>query len=386
MRRVPRASVVCLAMGLALLSGSCRASADRPIRIGLLALLNGDMAVASGVPSKEGVELAISEINARGGVVVNGRKRELKLVVRDYEPRPDAAATAARALINLDSVDVVIGPQFSAHAISAGGVAEDAHVPLIAPMASNPAVTAGRNFVFRLAYLDPFMGEMLATYAREDLKAKRAAVLYDIATAYGRDISDLFAKTFTASGGTMVARESYTTDQREDFRRQMRTIAAANPDVLLLPNPSAVDSFQVRQARALGIRATFLATDIWDPPILRHIPESRGAVYTRQWHPELSRPATKAFTGRYTARFGAEPRSSAAMSYDAVMLFADAVSRAGGTDGALVAKAIASTSGFQGATGTITFRGNGDPSRSGVLARIGAERDDILRIVDPGKR
>ncbi len=385
MRRIRTATVTSVALLLLAASAGCRTDSNRPIRIGLLALLSGDMASASGIPSKQGAELAVADINGRGGVMVNGRARQLQLVVRDYDARPDAAATAARALINLDSVDVVIGPQFSAHAISAGGVAEDAHVPLIAPMASNPAVTAGRSYVFRLAYLDPFMGQMLATYAREDLKATRAAVLYDVATAYGRDISELFSKTFAAAGGRMVASETFTSDQKVDFRRQLRAIAATDPEVLLLPNSSAVDSFQVRQARALGIRAVFLATDIWDPPGLRHIPESRGAVYTRQWHPELDRPSTLAFTARYMDKFRAEPRSTAAMTYDAVSLFAIAASRAGTLDGTAVAKAIAGTAGFEGVTGTISYSGNGDPRRSGVLARIGAERDEIIRVVDPAK-
>lgn len=375
-RSVP---VILLSVTLA----ACGPRPERPIRVGVLALMKDEMAIASGVPSKRGVEMAIDEVNARGGVEVDGKKRRLEMVVRDYDPRPDAAASMARALVNLDSVDLVIGPQISAHAITAGSVAEDAHVPMIAPMASNPAVTTGRRFVFRLAYLDPFMGEMLARYARNELRATRAAVLYDAASPYGRDISALFRKTFEESGGRVVASETYTTDQRSDYRDQLRRVAAASPEVLLLPNPSAADSFQVRQARALGIRATFLATDIWDPPSLRHIPETHGVVYSRQWHPDMPRAATTRFTTTFASRYHEEPRSSAAMSYDAVMIAVEAMRRARTVNGDALRDAIASTVGFEGATGTISFNGGSDPKRSGVLARIGPKVDEILRVVDP---
>ena len=365
------------------MSVGCSRSKPREIRIGLLALLKGEMASPSGIPSERGARMAADEINNSGGVEVGDQHHRINLIVRDYEPRPDAAASAARALINLDSVDVLIGPQFSSDAIAAATVAEDAHVPMVAPMASNPGVTTGKKYVYRIAFLDPFMGEMLARYAQEDLKAKRAAVLYDVANAYSRDISALFRTTFEQLGGKVVASETFTTDQKTDFTTQLRRIAAAKPDVLLLPNVVAVDSFQVRQARALGIRAAFLASDIWDPPGMRHIPESHGTVYARQWHPDMARPATQQFTSRFRDLFHEEPRSTAAMTYDAVRIAMAAITRAGSFDGAKVGRAIGETKGYDGVTGTLSFTGTGDPKRTGVLAVIGSERDSIIRLVDP---
>ncbi len=351
--------------------------------MGLLALMRSELATASGIPSAEGAQLAIEEINAKGGVQVGAERYTLRLAVRDYEPRPDAAATQARALINLDSVDVIVGPQLSAHAITAGSVAEDAHVPLIAPMASNPAVTAGRHYVFRLAFLDPFQGEMLARYARDDIGATRAAVLYDIANPYGRDIAALFKETFEGLGGTMVATETFTSDMQRDFTASLRRIAAARPDVLLLPNYSAVDSIQVRQARAAGIRAQFLASDTWDPAGIRRIAEAEGTVVAHQWSPARPRAQSLAFVARYKQRFGVEPRSTAAMTYDAIFLIADAATRAGRLDGESLRSAIGTTNGLEGVTGVIRYNGSGDPQRSGVLSRIGRTTDTLLRIVDP---
>ena len=377
---VVRAALLALGAGLV---ASCGPARYRDVRIGLLALLNGELAPQSGVPSKEGAQLAVDEINEQGGVEIAGTRHRLRLIVKSYEPRADAASSAARELVNLDSIDVLLGPQLSAHAIAASRVAEDARVPMIAPMASNPAVTAGKQYVFRLAFLDPFQGEMLARYAIDDLHAKRAAVLFDVSEPYGTDIAALFTSTFVKDGGTIVAKETFTSDQRTDFRAQLTRIAATHPDVLLLPNYSVVDSFQVRQARAAGITATFLGSDNWDPPGLRHVPEAVGTVFTHQWDPSTPLPAAKAFMERYRVRYPESVRSTAAMTYDAVRIVADALHRAGTTDGAAVAKAIGATKGYQGVTGTITFDGTGDPRRTGIVSRLGPAADTILRLVTP---
>jgi branched-chain amino acid transport system substrate-binding protein len=377
--RIIRVSAFAL---IALLAG-CAPKPLPKVRIGLLALISSDFAVQSGVPSQQGAQMAVDDINALGGVDIAGRKLQVKLTVRDYEPRPDAAAIGARALINLDSVDAIVGPQMSVYAVTAASVAEDSHVPMIAPMASNPAVTLGRHYVFRLAFLDPFQGEMLARYAAENLHARRAAVLYDVGNAYGRDITALFRATFEQAGGKMVAAETFTSDQSTDFRPQLRRILAANPDVLLLPNYSAVDSFQVRQARAIGIRAPFLGSDTWDPVGLGHIPEAEGTVVAHQWHIGVPRPQSVDFVSRYRARFGVEPRTTAVFTYDAIRLVADAMHRAGTTDGEAVSRALASTKGFEAVAGTLQFNGTGDPRRGGVLSRIGRNTDSIIRVVDP---
>ena len=353
------------------------------MRIGLLAMLTGELAPQSGIPSQQGAEMAVDDLNAAGGIDIAGMRRKVKLTVRDYEPRPDAAATGARALINLDSVDALVGPQLSAHAVTAASVAEMSGVPMIAPMASNPAVTAGRHFVFRLAFLDPFQGEMLARYALENLGARRAAALYDVSNAYGRDITALFRETFEKGGGRIVAAETFTSDQGTDFSPQLKRIAAARPDVLLLPNLSSVDSFQVRQARALGIRAPFLGSDSWDPVGLAHIPEANGSVVAHQWHLGVPRPMAVDVVNRYRARYGVEPRSTAVFTYDAIRLLADAMHRAGTKEGGRVSRAIAATNDYEAVAGPLQFNGTGDPRRGGVLSRVGRTSDSIVRIVNP---
>ena len=161
-------------------------SAPAELRVGLLALLHGVPKQTSGLPSVHASELAAKLVNDRGGVTLDGRSHNLRIVVASYEDRADSATSVARALINQERIDALIGPQFSRHAIPVAVVAEDARVPMLSPMSSNPATTKDKSFVFRLAFLDNFQGDVMGRFAAKELDARRAAVLYDRTTAYGR--------------------------------------------------------------------------------------------------------------------------------------------------------------------------------------------------------
>ncbi|HEX4932756.1 MAG TPA: ABC transporter substrate-binding protein [Gemmatimonadaceae bacterium] len=374
-----------LAAGLlAAIVCSCRETPAPELRIGLPAILTGRYAQVSGLPAQLGARLAVAELNAAGGVTIGGVAHQVRLVERDFADRADAAATATRALVNLDSVHVLVGPQFSVHAIAAAGVAEDAHVPLIAPMASKPSLTQGRRYVFRLAFLDAFQGEILARYSCESLSRRKAAVLYDAANPYGQDIADLFRATFERCGGRVVASETFTSDRATDFSQQLRRIVASGADVLLLPNYVHEDSIQVRQARELGFRGQFLGSDSWDPPAMRQLPEAQGAVIVGQWDQLLPTIATRRFVARYrAANQDSIPRATAALTYDAVMLVADAARRAGSLDADALVRAIAATERFEGVASQYRFAGRQDPERGGVIMIIRAAGESVIN-VGPG--
>ena len=325
--------------------------------------------------------MAVDELNAADGVMIGGTAHRVRLIVRDFAERPDAAASAVRALVNLDSVHALVGPQFSAHSIPAGGVAEDAQVPLISPMSSNPALTQGRRFVFRLAYLDAFQGKVLARYACGQLSLRRAAMLYDAASPYGRDIAALFRETFSGCGGLVVADETFTTDRATDFTPQLRRIIASGADALLLPNYAREDSIQVRQARALGFRGRFLSSDSWDPAGLYSIEEAIGTVVVGQWDWRLPSPVTQRFVRRYREIYSdSVPRATAALTYDAILLLADAARRVGTLQGDSLARAIAQIERYEGAGSTYRFAGRQDPRRGGVLLVMGRGRDSLSSI------
>lgn len=361
---------------------SCKQADPPELRIGLLSVVTGPLAAASGRPGQRGAQLAVDEINGTGGVMIGGVAHRIRLIHRGIESRPSDAAVAARALINLDSVDVIVGPQTSALAIAAAGVAEASAVPLVSPMASNPAVTAGRRFAFRLAFLDAFQGSLLARFAYDSLGIRRAAALHDAASPYGRDIVALFRTTFEGLGGEIVGVETFDVDAPTDYRGQLRALLAHRPDAILLPNFPLHDTLQVRQARDLGFRGRFLGTDTWDPVVMQQTPGAAGAVVIANWDPRMGREEARRFAAAYAIRFGERPRTTAVATYDAIRLIAHAVTRAGSRDGEAIASAIRAAGRWEGAGATYVFAGSGDPRRGGVVIEIGTGGDS-LRLVAP---
>lgn len=362
---------------------ACGAEAPEEWRIGLVGVFEGPMAFASGLPGQYGARLAVDEINAAGGIRIAGRPYRLVLIERETPPRPDAAATTVRALINLDSVDVVVGPQTSNLAITAGAVAEASRVPMITPMASNPQVTAGRRMVTRLAFVDAFQGEVLARFAAESLGVRRAAALHAASSEYGREITRLFRETFERLGGTMTRVETFNADEANDHSAQLRRIVATRPDAILLPSFVVHDSAQVRIARALGFRGVFLGSDAWDILTMAERRDALGSVVVANWDRRSDRAATLAFTRAWEARYEDRPRATGAATYDAVKLLALAAQRAGALGGQALSEALRNLGPYEGAFTDYQFNGSGDPKRGAVLLEVDEDSTRIRAFVPP---
>lgn len=367
---------------MALLAAACSTPQPRTLPVGVLALMTGEFADASGVPTIEGAQLALETDSAGGRVRLDGRLYRVRLVLREHDDRPDAATTAARALITQDSVVAIIGPQLSRHAIPAAIVAENAGIPLISPMSSAPATTADHDWVFRLAYLDDAQGAALAMFARQDLSATRAAVLYEASSQYSARVAELFRAEFQRRGGHIVANETFTGDATESAA-QWAHIRTGRPDVLLLPNFPQDVQRQVRAARAAGIRATLLGGDTWDIPTMSNWDEVQHSFVAHQWRFGIALPESDRFVTNFQQRYGIKPRATAAMTYDAMGLLLDALRRAGSADPARIRDAIASTVNYHGATGTITFGGRHDPDRSVVISTVRDSALQVVRLVTP---
>lgn len=362
---------------------ACRSERDREFRIGLVGVFEGSMAFSSGLPAQFGARLAVEELNAAGGVRIAGRNHRVVLVERESAPRPDAAATAVRALINLDSVDVVIGPQTSNLAITAGAVAEASAVPMITPMASNPGVTAGRRMVTRLAFVDAFQGEVLGRFAAESLGVRRAAALHAASSEYGRDITRLFRETLERYGGTVTRVETFNTDEANDHRAQLRRIVADRPEAILLPSFVVHDSAQVRIARELGFRGVFLGSDAWDILTMAERDDALGSVVVANWDRRSTRQASLDFTAAWEARYDDRPRATGAATYDAVKLLALAATRAGVRSGAAVSDTLRALGTYDGAFAEYRFTETGDPLRGAVLLEVKSDSTIIRAYVPP---
>ncbi len=368
---------------LATMGLSCEPAKPPVIRIGLIGVFSGTLMGSSGVPARQGAQLAVAEINAAGGVVLGGVAHQLQLVDAETENRPDAASVAARRLVNLDSVDVLIGPQSSTLAIAVAPIAEESEVLMLVPMASNPQVTAGRRYVFRLAFLDSFQGEVLARFAFDSLGIRRAGVLMDAASAYGRDIGALFATTFAELGGEVVGVERFDVDGSRDYRPQLRRLISKRPQALLLPNFVTPDSVQLRQALDLGFRGRFLGTDSWDVRGLAATPAYHGSLIVGNWDRDTSRAMSKRFHRAWSLAHDTAPFATAAATYDAVHIVAEAMRRSSSRGGAALADSLRHFGRYDGAVSAFDFRGANDPVRGAVLLELGPDGLAIRTSVAP---
>jgi branched-chain amino acid transport system substrate-binding protein len=363
-------------------AGSCAPKPPAPeIRIGLLALLSGVPEETSGRPSVEGAELAVAQVNKKGGIRIGGVVHTVKLIVKPYADRPDSATSEARALVNQSRIDVLIGPQISRHAIPVATVADDAEIPMVSPMSSSAATTMGRRFVFRMASLDEVQGRAMGEFAAQDLRVRRAAVLYDVSTEYSRILAEAFREAFEARGGKVVAFETFTRDEPLDYRPRLSAISSARPEVLYLPNDGERVEAQIVQAQEQGIEATLLGGDTWDLERFRKLVDKEAYV-AHQWHPDLDTPEAGLFRELFEKTYEKTPKITAAMTYDAVALVLSVIEKQGSLDASAIRDGLASTRDFTGATGTIRFADSPNPERSVIIARIAGGKSELYRVFD----
>lgn len=360
-----------------------RGEAAPEVHIGVLASLTGQRASISGKATREGAEMATEAINRAGGVEIAGVRYRLVAVFADVGEATSGATSAAQTLLTRPDIVALVGPQYSRNAVPVASLAENAHVPMITPMATHPAVTAGRRWVFRVAYTDDFQAGVLARWAIEGLHARRAAILFEESAPYSRDITTSFTNRFTAAGGRIVARESYTRDRAGDFRDALGRIAKAAPDVLLLPNELPDDTLQMKQARAAGVTAPFLLPDFVDASVMGRIPAAAGLYTTHHWNPGNPDSASRAFVAQYDRTYHGIPAVTAAATYDAIMLLCDAMHRAGSTQPDAVRAALAATTAFRGVTGLLRYDGAQDPRKSASVLHLENGHLAVVRVVTP---
>lgn len=352
------------------------------IAIGLIVPQSSDLvSLADGM--RNGANLAVDQVNAEGGLEVDGKRYRLVLLVADDHNIPDQAVEAARRLIFQDNVKAIVGPPTSRTAMAVAGVAENARVPMISPTATHPDLTQSREFVFRVSFNDNFQGEVMAEFARQTLQGQRAAVLYDTTNAYNRGIAEIFRASFEARGGQVVAFESYLVGE-ENFRPHLDRIQAAQPDLLFLPNFAADVILQAPQAREMGITAVILGSDSWEWQRLAPIPALDGAYFSNHYNPNQNNPASRPFVEVYQRRHNQPPTGGAALTYDAFQLLFTAMQNQRATDSEAIQQGLNGISEFNGVTGAIRYvDGRRDPLRSAVILQFLDGQVRFFELVDP---
>ena len=336
-----------------LFSGVSGAFAEETIKIGNIAPLTGPIATY-GQSHRNGVQLAVDLVNKDGGIL--GKKVEL--INEDDQGDPVVGASAAHKLIERDKVVAIVGPVPSTIGMAVAPIAENARVPMVVT-GTNPAITPGKNYVFRSCWTDDFQGVVMAKFCKEELKVGTAAVLYDLGNDYAKSVAEVFIKNFQELGGEIFTVQTHPTGAM-DFRAQLSIIKTHAPEVFFFSDFYNDANLIGRQAREVGIDAMFVGSDGWDSPDL-DLKALDGAFYCSHFSKEDPRPETRKFVDDYKEQYGTEPDLLAIMGYDAALLVMNGIKNAGTTDREVVAKAIAATEGLTGAQGDITLDEKGDP-------------------------
>ena len=357
-------------LAMALITSGCGAKSEQEVRLGINAELTGSKPTV-GDSCKKAMELLATQVNQDGGLKVGDKKIPLKLYVEDNEDKAESAAAAAQKLISQNNVLAIIGPNASGNAIPAARICEDNGVIMISPWSTNPKTTEGKKYIFRACFIDDFQGQVMAKFARQDLKATTAAVLYDVASEYNKGIAEFFKQFFEADGGRVVAFASYTTGDK-DFSSQLTTIKAASPQVLFLPNYYNEVPLQVKQARNQGLTCAIIGSDSWGSQELLTLggKDLEGAFFSTHYAQDIATPKAQKFISEFEAKYGKKPDDVAALTYDAGMLLCNAVSQAGSLDRTKVRDALAQVTEFEGVTGKMAFKGQGDPVKSAVILQV----------------
>ena len=314
-----------------------------------------------------GILLAIEEINARGGLL--GKKVELK----SEDDRGDAseARTAVEKLITRDGVVAVIGEVASTNTMTAAPVAQTNRVPMITPASTNPKVTDIGEYIFRICFTDDFQGAACAAFAADNLKVKRAAIFRDIGSDYSKGFAESFKKVFTQKGGVIVAESTYTASD-SDFKSQLTTIRSRKPDIIFIPGYYEQVSQIAVQARQLGIKVPLIGGDGWDAPSLLTTAGGalEGCYFSNHFTPLDKSTIVANFAKSYRAKYKKDPNALAALGYDAAWILAEAIKRAGSTNGDAIRKELSNIKDYPGVTGKITIDSHRNASKPAVMLKI----------------
>ena len=350
------------------------------IPIGEYASLSGNEA-AFGRSSHRGTELAVEEINKAGGVL----GKQLKLITEDTQSKEGESSTVVEKLISREGVIAVLGEVASGRSLEAAPICQRNKIPMISPSSTNPDVTKRGDYIFRVCFLDSFQGDALARFAVNTLKAKKVAIMSDVSSAYSVGLSQFFQSSFTKRGGTVSSTQKFSKNDT-DFNAQLTAIKTTEPDAIFVPAYYQEVGLIIRQARALGIKVPLFGGDGWEAPELLDIAKeaAEGTYYTTHYSPEAQNPEVQNFVKAYRAKHNNEtPDAMAALGYDSMIVLADAIKRAGSTEGPKLRDALAATKGVKGVTGSTTIDKNRDATKPATVITIKNGKFQFVETIEP---
>jgi branched-chain amino acid transport system substrate-binding protein len=355
LRRLSLATASVCLMGSAL-----HAQAQTVVKIGHVGPVSGAQA-HYGRDNENGARMAIDELNAQG-VVIGGKKVSFELVAEDDAADPKQGTAAAQKLCDA-KVNGVVGHLNSGTTIPAAKVYTQCGLPMISPSATNPELTQlGYKNVYRLLANDNSLGAGLAKYASGTLKLKKVAIIDD-RTAYGKGVSEVFAKVAKEQGIEVVSQQ-YTNDKAVDFMAILTAIKNKKPDGIFFGGMDPQAGPMLRQMQQLGLNKVYLfggdgiCTDkLMD---LSSGAKTLANVVCAVGGASLDKlPSGKAWRARYDAKFPGQYQVYSPYTYDATMVLVDAMKRANSSDPKVYAPKLAETA-YQGVTAKVAFEANGE--------------------------
>lgn len=365
--------------------GSTPAADSKEIKIG------GDFEMTGGIANfgkqtVNGIQLAIKEANAAGGVL----GKQITFVLADNKSEPSEATNAATKLITQDKVSLILGPVASSNVLATLQVGQDNKVAILTPTGTNAKITVDESgkvkpYAFRSCFIDPFQGNVMANFAAKTLKAKTAVIYIDSSSDYSKGLSDSFEAAFVKSGGTIIGKEAFL-QKDQDFKSTLTKIKVMNADTIFIPAYYEEVGKIVKQARELGITSPLIGTDGWDDPKVVEIAGAdaiNNTYFSNHYSAQDTDPRIQKFVAAYKAEYGQEPSALAALGYDAALMTIDAIKRANSGDPAKVRDALEQTKDLQVVTGIITLDASHNPIKSGVVIEMKDGKQTFKEKINP---
>lgn len=329
---------------------------------------------------KQGYDMAIEEINAKGGI--NGKK--IKHINYDNKSENDETLAVVNRLISQDNVIAVLGEGTSGKSKIGAQIAQANKVVMLTPSATNPEVTAVGNYIFRACFIDPFQGFVMAKFMTENLKFKTAAILRDVKSDYSVGLSDVFATEIKKMGGSVVLDISYQ-EGDIDFKSQLTSIKAKNPDVIFVPGYYNEIALIAKQLKELGMKQIMLGGDGWSSPKLYEIAKDaiNGHYFSNHYSTESTEPKTVEFIKNYKAKYNQDADVMAALGYDAVYMLAEAIKNSKELSRESVREELSKIKNFVGVTGEISMNEKRDAVKSASVVKVQGTEYKLVSTVKP---
>jgi branched-chain amino acid transport system substrate-binding protein len=333
-------------------------SAEDSILIGEVDSMSGANATY-GISTHQGIELAIQEINASGGL--NGKK--LKLIALDDQDKPDESARGVSKLISHDHVAALISGVTSSNALAMAPIAQQNKIPLVITMATHPKVTQVGDYIFRICFIDSFQGKAMAKFALSSLKLRKVSVLTDVKSDYSVGLTEVFSEEFRKGGGEVLIAQSYSGGDI-DFKSQLTSIQSRNPEAIYIPGFYSDAALIARQARELGMKQILLGADGWDSPKLKELGGAafKQSYFTGFYFAEDDSPQVQKFFEQYKNKYHSQPDGSAVRGYEGMQVLFKALQSAKSLEAKEIQNALAQTKDLKVTTGKVSF----DSNRNGV--------------------